>query len=431
LKDKNNDIDQFREKFNQLKKENSEIIINYLKDNKIDLNFDTSELTENKFIFLKNFERFLNISDLKKEILMWRSFFVPNSTYGHILGKSIDAIINLRENKPDLYCTDKHGVLKNSIVHPDHKQRVLYAKENKIPVILIFGGSTIMGQGSILPNYTIPSLIEEIYQNKFNQKKICCINFGVGGWSSLDSSKLFFNYAKNLNPNIVIFYDGWNCANYFENMYYLKDLENNFEGDGYRNYQHNYNLSREFNISYNLKRLIKLTIFNLISFIHKYFKRNGILDWKIRSFLSKYISFQSDKDIIKILTKKRNIDLSSEFSADLYLKIHKSIDNYLNRSGTSFMTFLQPLIINTEKQLTEEEKKIKENQNIDNNTLIKTFYEKISKNNLDNFHDLKNVFDSTKYQTFLDLGHLNKAGNFIIAEYIANKIYEKINNIYN
>ena len=95
------------------------------------------------------------------------------------------------------------------------------------------------------------------------------------------------------------------------------------------------------------------------------------------------------------------------------------------------MTFLQPLIINTEKQLTEEEIKIKKNQNIDNNTLIKAFYEKISKNNLDNFYDLKNVFDSTKDQTFLDMGHLNKGGNFIIAEYIANKIYEKINNIYN
>ena len=143
-----------------------------------------------------NFERFLNISDLKKEILMWRSFFVPNSTYGHMLGKSIDAIINLRENKPDLYCTDNHGVLKNSIVHSDHKQRVWYAKENQIPVILIFGGSTIMGQGSILPDFTIPSLIEEIYQNKFNQKKICCINFGVGGWSSLDSSKLFLIMLK-------------------------------------------------------------------------------------------------------------------------------------------------------------------------------------------------------------------------------------------
>jgi len=431
LTDKNNDIDQFREKFNQLKKENSEIIINYLKDNKIDLTFKASELTKHKLIFLKNFERFLNISDLKKEILMWRSFFVPNSTYGHVLGKSIDAIINLRENKPDLFCTDKYGVLKNSFVHQDHKQRVWYAKENKIPVILIFGGSTIMGQGSILPDFTIPSLIEEIYQNKFNQKKICCINFGVGGWSSLDSSKLFFNYAKNLNPDIIIFYDGWNCANYFENMYYLKDLENNFEGDGYRNYQHNYNLSREFNISYNLKKLVKLTIFNLISLIHKYFERNGILDWKIRSFLSKYISFQSDEDIIKILKKKRNIDLSSEFSADLYLKIHKSIDNYLKRSNSSFMTFLQPLIINTEKQLTEEEEKIKKNQNIDNNTLIKAFYEKILKNNLNNFYDLKNVFDSTKHQTFLDLGHLNKDGNFIIAEYIANKIYEKINNIYN
>ena len=95
------------------------------------------------------------------------------------------------------------------------------------------------------------------------------------------------------------------------------------------------------------------------------------------------------------------------------------------------MTFLQPLIINTEKQLTEEEEKIKKNQNIDNNTLIKAFYEKILKNNLNNFYDLKNVFDSTKHQTFLDLGHLNKDGNFIIAEYIANKIYEKKNNIYN
>jgi hypothetical protein len=427
----NFEINKFRKSFNENKHKNSEIILKYLKDNKIDLDFKTSELTKHKLIFLNKFESFLKISELKREMLMWRSFFIPNSTYGHILGKSHDAILNLRENQPDLFCTDEYGILKNSIIYSDHKKRILDAKRNNIPVIFIFGGSTIMGQGAILPEFTIPSLIEKIYRKKFNQSNVCCINFGVGAWSSQESSKLFFNYAKNFNPELVIFYDGWNCANYFDYTFRLKDGENNFDGDGYRNSQHNYNLLREMNISYHLSKALKLIIFNLISFIHKYFKTNSFLDLKARSIVSKYIALQSANDVQDVLSKKKSNDSSVKFSSEKYLEIHSSIEKYLEINGSSMMTFLQPLIINSKKKLTKEEVEIKDNQDRDNEILIKNFYEQVSNNELKNFYNLKNVLNNTIDQTFLDLGHLNKDGNFIIAEYMADQIYEKIYNITN
>ncbi len=330
-----------------------------------------------------------------------------------------------------MFCTDEYGILKNSIIYSDHKKRILDAKKNNIPVIFVFGGSTVMGQGAILPEFTIPSLIEKIYRKKFNQNNICCINFGVGAWSSQESSKLFFNYAKNFNPELVIFYDGWNCANYFDYTFRLKDGENNFDGDGYRNSQHNYNLLREMNISYHLSKALKLIIFNLISFIHKYFKTNSFLDLKARSIVSKYIALQSANDVQDVLSKKKSNDSSVKFSSEKYLEIHSSIEKYLEINGSSMMTFLQPLIINSKKKLTKEEVGIKDNQDRDNEILIKNFYEQVSNNELKNFYNLKNVLNHTIDQTFLDLGHLNKDGNFIIAEYMADQIYEKIYNITN
>ena len=230
---------------------------------------------------------------------------------------------------------------------------------------------------------------------------------------------------------MVIFYDGWNCANYFDYTFRLKDGENNFDGDGYRNSQHNYNLLREMNISYHLSKALKLIIFNLISFIHKYFKTNSFLDLKARSIVSKYIALQSANDVHDVLSKKKSNDSSVKFSSEKYLEIHSSIEKYLEINGSSMMTFLQPLIINSKKKLTKEEVRIKDNQDRDNEILINNFYDQVSNNELKNFYNLKNVLNNTIDQTFLDLGHLNKDGNFIVAEYIADQIYEKIYNITN
>ena len=38
------------------------------------------------------------------------------------------------------------------------------------------------------------------------------------------------------------------------------------------------------------------------------------------------------------------------------------------------------------------------------------------------FHDLGHVFDSTPQQVYIDTGHLNPYGNFIVAEKIAGQI---------
>jgi hypothetical protein len=38
------------------------------------------------------------------------------------------------------------------------------------------------------------------------------------------------------------------------------------------------------------------------------------------------------------------------------------------------------------------------------------------------FHDLGHVFDSTREQVYIDTGHLNPYGNFIVAEKMADQI---------
>ena len=83
-----------------------------------------------------------------------------------------------------------------------------------------------MGDGSMLPEYSIPSQVEKLLLYEFGVQS-CCINFGVSGYSSLDSFNLLnTSIINDYKPDLILFYDGWNCYNHFQQKHWLKNQKN-------------------------------------------------------------------------------------------------------------------------------------------------------------------------------------------------------------
>ena len=88
-------------------------------------------------------------SYLLDDVLKSREFVKPSSFYGHRYNKNISAITDFRPGHPfDLFVTDKEGILKNNSNSQDSSYRIKNGKKKDVPIIFIFGGSTIAGMGA-------------------------------------------------------------------------------------------------------------------------------------------------------------------------------------------------------------------------------------------------------------------------------------------
>ena len=56
----------------------------------------------------------------------------------------------------DLYITDSHGLCKNSSTDEDAIIRMQKARDAQIPIIMFFGGSTVMGGGCKITTFNYP-----------------------------------------------------------------------------------------------------------------------------------------------------------------------------------------------------------------------------------------------------------------------------------
>ena len=166
----------------------------------------------------------------------------------------------MRKSSPaDVYATDDQGILKNSIFGENARERTQNAIKDGVSVIAFFGGSTMMSMGSVTPNFSIPSLVERILAEKYN-KRVVCINFGLGGTCCREAFQLYLNeiQLKNVRANTV-FYDGWNCASY---LTYKKKLQfqmnkdvSNFvaDPDSMMSIHHNIRLYKAYDLKWHIK----------------------------------------------------------------------------------------------------------------------------------------------------------------------------------
>lgn len=385
----------------------------------------------------------INNSGDIENILTARKFLKPSSFYGHMYADNVSTAWNLRQSEGmDIFVTDSNGILKNSVNSDDAFLRIKKAKEQKIPIFYIFGGSTIMSLGSRIPNFSIPSLIERIFKKKY-KSEIICVNFGLGGTSSQESLNMMIYKAFRLaKPNSVIFYDGWNCSTYLAliNNLRKKNIKDKnitfFNGENLRNIEHNSILNSTYSLYWMFNRTLKLFLANFINLFSNFFKIKT-LSKILNKIQSKYLSF-------KILNLNNTINEFNKLSENEikemiptivsdYIDIHDYANQICRHHQVDFYWIFQPLVFYGEKKLNQNETiwKKKGLSSIQPK-FYEYFYEEFKKKNKSfvetkniNFHDLTNIFDGTVDQTYIDSGHLNRFGNLIVADKISDILKTK------
>ena len=76
--------------------------------------------------------------------------------------------------------------------------------------IFMLGGSTMFGHGATSDDTTIPGYIQNMLQDKSYNYEIQVINAGIQGADSFDEANILETKILQLNPDLVIIYDGWN-----------------------------------------------------------------------------------------------------------------------------------------------------------------------------------------------------------------------------
>lgn len=379
---------------------------------------------KNKSIYLGKITTEPYISCIKKA----RDFFRPNAFFGYQLAKNVSALIKCHPDLEfDFFATDENGVIKNSA--SDLQSSLTRAKRAKLsgqPIVLIFGGSTVMGEGARLPKYSIPSQVQSLVKERF-KAEICCINFGVSGYSSIDSANVLNqDLIQEYEPDLIIFYDGWNCCLHYgiKSLISSSDaLRSNMDSNSsqgiYSLMVDNY-LKNSFNLTFLLKVISRLFFLNTFSFFGSLFKRNFFNDLLLRIpiwigpryFYGVIRKYQPSSEEFK---KQLAVD-----SCSRYITVHQGVKNLCDSNGVKFVTCLQPLIFFGCKPLTASEKEAV----IDYEHFAPNFfYSALQKNyfsNTPNTYDLTGVFDSVEEEVYIDSGHINALGNSLVAEKLVN-----------
>ena len=371
---------------------------------------------------------------LYSDIIRSRKFFVPNSYLGHTYGKSVLALFNSRpEAGMDMYVTDQYGILKNSLNAHDYRTRMSVGEKNNTPSIWFFGGSTMMGMGARTPDHSIPALVEKNLREQHNLETVC-VNFGVGGTYCLDAFNLMSTHLMLHNkPDIVIFYDGWNCCSYpslIETVASDSAQTTAFAG-GLRQLEHSLLLSNLFKPSWLAQRALKLMISCCLDMLGSSFnsaKLKHLLTWMNLKFLTS----RPIEDIVRRQNQSKNYfspDTKASSRAALeYIHIHNCAKAICSSNDIKFKTFLQPLLFWGNKKKTPNEKTwLKNSHSTADGSVFKGFYEELTAHytqcvDRTPFVDLTNVFDMEKEELFIDSGHLNRRGNTLVAKSIASSL---------
>jgi hypothetical protein len=383
---------------------------------------------------IKNKLDLIDSSTWIKNIINARKFLIPSSIYGYRYGRNTAAIWNLRPSAGyDLFITDNDGILLNNVGAESAKKRIRDAKAKSVPVVYFFGGSTMMGMGCGLPENTIPSLVESKIKNELGLDSVC-INLGVGGTHSGEAlTHLIYGGMLMLDssPDLVVYYDGWNCCSYLNLIHSAADeierasLISAAPIQGLRHLEHDYALYNLYSLSWLINRSIKILICNLFQMVNNFmvFKIDALEKFinKTQNLLINPSSSSALQDILK----KKDYNVSfNEKSADDYIKIHYLAKRICENNSVRFLSFMQPVIFLGSKKLTSQEKKFKE-VDVGIANMYESFYEKIKRSGYfenDWATDLTDVFRDEIEELYIDSGHLNQNGNAIIADAIFSKI---------
>lgn len=255
--------------------------------------------------------------------------------------------------------------------------------------IIAVGGSTTFGSG-VINNSTYPVQLQNLINNN-SSLNVEVINLGASGFWSYDEVRLINQKAIDLEPDMIIVFDGWNDV-----------------------------------IASTLEEEIKETSESRTRFLY--------IDNSIADFLR---NFQSLTSINRVVN----------YGDDLFGFYNKTIVNYdfsnsdkkidewesrwvktctsLKEKDIEIIIIIQPLVGTGEKNLTTYEQLWHTRYNGEGiNIILEKYVDRLPLLNeyCSGAVDFRTIYDDVEVSIYLDNGHVNKLGTKILAE----KIYELI-----
>ena len=363
---------------------------------------------------------YIYLNDDIDNIAKARKVIRPSVRWGSSLKPNSNILIEMpgpEGAKFDLVCTDESGVSRNTSDGTD-------LSGSSGASIAFLGGSTVMGTGSRKPEWTIPAQVETLLKAKGIDSN--CLNYGVAGMTSRDSLAQLIDMVLPRKPQLVIFYTGWNCAFNFQ-LNALRVAAGAFhiggihKGLGSRQAELMEQLAVNFKISGMLRRVFWISL-NLMSTKIKAFMPTSRIGSMVIAYrkLDPTLNNRAAGRWVKSITGTQETFIDE--AAQDYLRFTSAAAAICKDVGVKFLCFFQPNLFWGQKPLTPLETGFLRAEPVDPASQT-AFYDAVMRlSQTSDLIDLSEVFSRESRQLYIDTGHLNPLGNYLVSRHISDHL---------
>jgi len=310
----------------------------------------------------------LTINDLKK---------ICQDYYHNIIQYPLPIIHYEPNQKTDTVTINSHGFRGEEL-----EQEKADDKEYRI---FVLGGSALYGIFATSDNTTIPGYLQEFYNEFTTDRDVRVINAGVNGHESFAETYVVKNQIIDLNPDLIIVFDGWN------------DLGAPLE----REYREPTGIEQLEQYSLVIRKYYKTIIF--YEFIEKVWEKQI---GKIEFF-----------DRFNKWDRETNDDVTAYQKSELWKSRWKEICELGEKENFKVIITLQPIVGAGNKVLADWELRYVEEAA---GYAASYNFMRDKLNELETScavtEDFTNIFDNETGLMYFDYAHLGDAGNRIVAE---------------
>jgi len=310
----------------------------------------------------------LTISDLKKIC----------QDYQHNIIQYPLPIIHYEPNqKTDTVTINSHGFRGEEL-----EQEKTDDKEYRI---FVLGGSALYGIFATSDNTTIPGYLQEFYNEFTTERDVRVINAGVNGHESFAETYILKNKIIDLDPDLIIVFDGWN------------DLGAPLE--------------REYKEPTGIEQLEQYSLV-----IRKYYKTIVFYEF-IERVWEKQIGKIEFFDRFDRWERETNDDVTADQKSELWKSRWKEICELGEKENFKVIITLQPIVGAGNKVLADWELR-----HVEEAAGYAASYNfmRDQLNELETScagtEDFTNIFDNETGLMYFDYAHMGDAGNRIVAE---------------
>jgi lysophospholipase L1-like esterase len=293
--------------------------------------------------------------------------------------------------------------------HMRYKESFPVKKEKNEVRIFVLGNSTAWG-ADVNQEQLHTTLLEELLNKKFIDKKIRVICAGVNGYVSTQERIFFENFILSLSPDWVILFSGFNDAHAGYLGMSVMERTADFMGLRKRLKGAMKNMTIEES---EIRDSLSLPLYSDYSF--KF--------WFLVDTLAYRLKYQDPKTLENLIVKRR---LNEDEVVNNLLHNVKIINSLSKRHHSGLIYYLQPYIFTTTKQKSEYEIHMEtklENQSLAFSGYLSEIYslyrKRIHQNAIEEgylFYDADNAIKDETRSVITEGGHMADRGYRLIAE---------------